>query len=178
MSSRLTQILLALSLVLNCFVLAGFVYRSWIAPPQWQGHTGGPSPGQSGSWNPLEALSQDLKLDEAQKQALKDLFERYSTARRERYREIQKVREAMSAELQKPDFDMPKADGLVEQMYRLRAEQQKENLRSIAELSRHLRPDQRDELHKMLGERYGGSWSGRPGTAGPGGGQRPPRSPQ
>jgi Spy/CpxP family protein refolding chaperone len=178
MSSRLTQILLALSLVLNCFVLAGFVYRSWIAPPHWQERMGGPPPGQSGIGNPLDALSQDLKLDEAQRQALKDMFESYSTARRERYREIQKVREAMSAELQKPEFDITKAEALVEQMYRLRAEQQKENLSSIAQLSRHLRPDQRDELHKMLGERYGGSWSGRPGPGGPGGGPRPPRPPQ
>ena len=30
---RLIQVLLALSLLLNTFVLAGFVYRSWIAPP-------------------------------------------------------------------------------------------------------------------------------------------------
>ena len=33
MSPRLIQLLLGLSLLLNCFVLAGFVYRSWIAPP-------------------------------------------------------------------------------------------------------------------------------------------------
>ncbi|MEA2853200.1 MAG: hypothetical protein QOE02_3219, partial [Rhodospirillaceae bacterium] len=33
MSSRLIQVLLALSLLLNTFVLAGFVYRSWIEPP-------------------------------------------------------------------------------------------------------------------------------------------------
>ena len=178
MSSRLTQILLALSLLLNCFVLAGFVYRSWIAPPHWPGRMGGPPPGQPGFRSPLEALSQDLKLDEPQKQALKDLFEQYSTTRRERFREIQKVREAMAAELQKPEFDMTKIEPLVEQMTRLRAEQQKENLRAISQLSPHLRPEQREELHKILAERYGGGWGGRPGgPAGPGG-PRPPRPPQ
>jgi Spy/CpxP family protein refolding chaperone len=174
MSSRLTQILLALSLLLNCFVLAGFVYRSWIDPPHWQGRRGGPPPGPPGFRSPLDALSQDLKLDDTQKQALKDLFEQYSTARRDRFREIQKVREAMSAELQKPEFDTTRIDALVEQMTRLRAEQQKENLRSIAQLSPHLRPEQRDELHKILAERYGGGWGGRPGPGGP----RPPRPPQ
>jgi len=174
MSSRLTQVLLALSLLLNCFVLAGFVYRSWVAPPHWQGRMGG-SAGQPGGFrNPLEALSQDLKLDDAQKQASKDLFEKYTTARREGFREIQKVRDAMSAELQKPEFDMARIDALVEQMTQLRAEQQKENLRSIAQLSQHLRPEQRDDLHKILAERYGGGWGGRAG----GGGPRPPRSPQ
>ena len=40
MSSRLTQLLLALSLLLNCFALAGFVYRSWIAPPHMLGQAG------------------------------------------------------------------------------------------------------------------------------------------
>ena len=168
MSSRLTQVLLALSLLLNCFVLAGFVYRSWIDPPHWQGRMGG----QPGYRSPLDALSQDLKLDDTQKQALKGLFEQYSTARRDRFREIQKVREAMSAELQKPEFDMTKIEALVEQMTQLRAEQQKENLRSISELSLHLRPEQRDELHKILAERYGGGWRGRSG------GSRPPRPPQ
>src|SRR6187402_1554433 len=106
MSSRLTQVLLALSLLLNCFVLAGFVYRSWIDPPHWQGRMGG----QSGYRSPLDALSQDLKLDDTQKQALKGLFEQYSTTRRDRFGEIQKVREAMSAELQKPEFDMTKIE--------------------------------------------------------------------
>ena len=170
MSSRLTQVLLALSLLLNCFVLAGFVYRSWIDPPHWQGRMGG----QPGYRSPLDALSQDLKLDDTQKQALKGLFEQYSTTRRDRFGEIQKVREAMSAELQKPEFDMTKIEALVEQMSRLRAEQQKENLRSISQLSLHLRPEQRDELHKILAERYGGGWRGRAGPGGP----RPPRPPQ
>ena len=177
MSSRLTQVLLALSLLLNCFVLAGFVYRSWIDPPHWQGRMGGPPPGQPGFRSPMDALSQDLKLDDTQKQALKGLFEQYSTTRRDSFGEIQKVREAMSAELQKPEFDMTKIEALVEQMSRLRAEQQKENLRSISQLSPHLRPEQRDELHKILAERYGGGWGGRPGPGGPGG-PRPPRPPQ
>lgn len=177
MSARLTQILLALSLLLNCFVLAGFVYSRWIAPPHWPGPMRGAPSGSSSFWNPLDALAKDLKVDEAQKQGLKDLFEHYSAVRRERYREIQKVREATTAELQKPEFDMTKIEALVDEMSRLRADQQKENLRSIAELSQHLRPDQREELRRILGERYGGGWSGKsgPGTTG---GPRPPRPPQ
>ncbi len=180
MSSRLTQVLLALSLLLNCFILAGFVYRSWIDPPHWQGRMGGPPPGPPGARpaSPLDALSQDIKLDDSQKKALQGMFEQYSTTRRDRFREIQKVREAMSAELQKPEFDTPKIDALVEQMTRLRGEQQKENLRSISQLAPHLRPEQRDEMHKILAERYGGGWGGRPGGPGGPGGPRPPRPPQ
>jgi len=170
MSSRLTQFALALSLLLNCFVLAGFVYRSWIAPPHWHGRMGA-HPGSSGARpvSPIEALSQDLELDNAQKEGLKGLFEQYRTARRDRFREIQKVREAMSAELQKPEFDMTKMEPLVEQMARLRAEQQKDNLRAVSELASHLRPEQREEMHTILAERYGGGWRGRRG---------PPRPPE
>jgi len=158
MPSRLTKVLLALSLLLNCFVFAGFVYRTWIEPPRWSGRVAGGPPWTPGRERPsaLEALSQDLKMDESQKQALSALFERYSTTRRERWREIQKVREAMSSELQKPGFDMAKVDSLVDQMTDLRAQQQKDTLRAISELSSKLRPAQLDELHKILAERYGG----------------------
>jgi Spy/CpxP family protein refolding chaperone len=171
MSSRLTQVLLALSLLLNCFVLAGFVYRSWLAPPP---HVAGgpptPPPGPNRWTNPLEALANDLKLDEATKKQLQPIFEQYNTARRERYREIGKLREAMSAELQKAQYDMARLDTLVDQMTDLRAEQQKQNMRAFEEIAGKLKPEQKAELHKMLAERYGGSW--RPG------GQRGPRPTQ
>ena len=68
MSSRLTQVLLALSLLLNTFVLMGFVYRSWIAPPQFERPTP-PPPGQRPS--ALETVTHDLNLDDSQRQALR-----------------------------------------------------------------------------------------------------------
>lgn len=151
MSSRLTQVLLGLSLLLNCFVLAGFVYRSWIAPPPFV-HSGPPLPGRGG---PLEMLSQDLKLDDSQRGALKDVFDHYASERRQRFREIQKVREEMAGELKKSEFDMVRIDALVDQMTKLRAEQQKENLAAISQLAAQLRPDQRDRLHVILAERFG-----------------------
>src|SRR5690242_12136244 len=118
MSSRLTQVLLALSLLLNCFVLAGFVWRTWIEPPPHR--VGGPPGAGARNWNPLEALAQDLKLDESQRKELRPVFEKYAEGRRERFREIQKVREATVVELQKPQFDMSKIDPLVDQMTQLR----------------------------------------------------------
>jgi Spy/CpxP family protein refolding chaperone len=171
MSSRLTQVLLALSLLLNCFVLAGFVYRSWLAPPQPPERADAQRPPGPNRWtNPLEALANDLKLDEATKKQLQPIFDQYNAARRERYRDIGKLREAMSAELQKPQYDMAKLDALVDQMTDQRAEQQKQNMRAFEEIAAKLKPEQKAELHKMLAERYGGSW--RPG------GQRGPRPTQ
>jgi Spy/CpxP family protein refolding chaperone len=98
MSARLTKVLLALSLLLNCFALAGFVYRTWIEPPHWQRPAGAGARGMS----PLEALAQDLKLEDGQRQELRSVFEHYADARRDRFREIQKVRDAMVASCRSP----------------------------------------------------------------------------
>src|SRR5260370_28037510 len=149
MSLRLPQVLLALSLLLNCFALAGFVYRTWIEPPHLQ------RPGGGRGMSPLEALAQDLKLEDSQRQELRSVFEHYTDARRDRFREIQKVRDAMVTELQKADFDMGKIDPLIEQMTGLRGEAQKENMRAIAEMASKLKPEQREKLHKILADRYG-----------------------
>ena len=179
MSAKLTQVLLGLSLLLNCFVLAGFVYRSWIAPPEVARVAPPPPPGTRPS--PLETLSLELKLDDGQRKALQGVFERYVATRRDRIRDIQKVREQMTSELQKPGFDMARIDPLVDQMSRLRVEQQKENLRAIAQLEPQLRPEQREQLHKILGERYGGGFyqrSGGPGRPPGGPGPAPGRPPQ
>jgi Spy/CpxP family protein refolding chaperone len=165
MSLRITQALLGLSLLLNAFVLAGFVFHSWFEPPP---RTAGGPPSRFG--NPLEALAQDVKLDDAQKKELQPLFDEYTTARRDRFRDIVKLREAMTAELEKSTFDMAKIDGLVDQATALRAELQKENLHAIDRMAAKLKPEQRAELHKILAERYG-----RPP---PGGGPRQPRPPR
>lgn len=166
MSLRITQALLGLSLLLNAFVLAGFVFHSWFEPPP--PHTAGGPPSRFG--NPLEALAQDVKVDDAQKKELQPLFDEYTAARRDRFRDIVKLREAMTAELEKSSFDMAKIDGLVDQATALRAELQKENLHAIDKMAAKLRPEQRAELHKILAERYG-----RPP---PGGGPRQPRPPR
>jgi Spy/CpxP family protein refolding chaperone len=153
MSTRLTQLLLGFSLLLNCFVLAGFVYRSWVVPPA-PAHVAPPPGARPG---PLEALSQELKLDDGQRQATRGLFEQYSAARQDRIGRIQKIREQMTAEVRKPEFDMAAIDPLVEHMSRLRAEQQKANLQAISELATQLRPEQRERLHKILAERFSGA---------------------
>lgn len=179
MSSRVIQVLLGLSLLLNAFVLAGFVFNTWFEPPHRPFAGGRPSPpgqaGQQNRWpNPLEALAQDLKLDAEQRKAVQPIIDDYGNTRRDRWRDIGKIREAMSAELQKPSFDWTKVDALVDQMTVLRAEQQKQNLRAVEQMALKLTPDKQAELHKILGERYGG----QPWRQGAGPGQRPPRAPQ
>ncbi len=164
MSLRITQVLLGLSLLLNAFVLAGFVFHSWFEPPPPR--LAGPA-----RWaNPLEALAEDLKVDDSQKKELQPLFDQYTNSRRDRFHEIAKVREEMTAELKESPFDLTKIDGLVDRMMALRVDLQKENLHAIDQMAQKLRPEQQEELHKILAERYGRPPGPRP--------PRPPRPPQ
>lgn len=171
MNSRLLQAALGLSLLLNLFILAGFVYRTWIAPPGHERRMPGPPPGSGQRPSPLDQLASELNLDANQRQELRSVFEQYAQGRRERQREIQLVREQMVTELKKPDTDLSKLEPLVDQISRMRSEQQKENLRAMIAMAPKLRPEQRDKMEEMLGERLGGWW-GRPRP--PGG---PPRGP-
>ncbi|WIM13155.1 periplasmic heavy metal sensor [Enhydrobacter sp.] len=158
MSSRFTQILLGLSLLLNCFVLAGFVYRTWIAPPPFA-EAGRRPPPRGG---PLEMLARDVKLDDSQRRALNDLFDRYAGERHDRFRKFQAIRQEMAGELKKPEFDMARIDALVDRMAALRTESQKQNFAALAQLADQLRPDQRQQLHAILAERFGSSPRWRP----------------
>lgn len=166
MSSRLMQVLLALSLLLNTFVLVGFVYRSWIAPPPFER----PAPPPGPRPNPLEAVTHDLNLDDGQRQALRAVFEQHAAVRRERLREIQKLREQLAGEYKRPTFDMAKVDGLIDQLTKLRADMQKETLRSFAQLEAQLKPEQRERMHQILAERLAAPPMGRPPGGGPGSG--------
>jgi Spy/CpxP family protein refolding chaperone len=182
MSLRVTQVVLGLSLLLNAFVLAGFFFHRWIEPPPLPANAGPPGPpGQGGRWpNPLELLAKDLKLDDAQMKVVQPIIDDYGNTRREGWRGIGKVREEMAGELQKPSFDWTKIDGLVDRMTVLRAEQEKQTLRMVEQFATKLPADKQAELHKLLGERFGGPWrrGGAPGGPGGPGGPRPPRPPQ
>ena len=195
MSGRLLlQVLLALSLMLNAFVLAGFVYRAWIVPPPFERQMPPPSPGPGpgpGQAPPrpsvLEMVTRDLDLDDRQLTSLKGVFEQYANVRRERLRDIQKLREMLAAEYRRPTVDMTRVDMLIDQLTRARAEQQKETLRSFAQLEAQLRPEQRERMHQILADRmaqpyYGqrppGPPPGSPQGPGPGAGPGPGRPPQ
>jgi Spy/CpxP family protein refolding chaperone len=173
MSSRLIQVLLALSLLLNTFVLVGFVYRSWIAPPEFERPMPPPPPGQRPS--PLETMAHDLNLDDGQRQALRTVFEQFSTTRRERLREIQKVREQIAAEYKHPTADMARVDTLIDQLTKLRAAQQKEYLGALNQLGAQLKPEQRDHMHQILAERLAAPFGQRPPAGGSGPAGRPPQ---
>jgi hypothetical protein len=172
MGSRLIQVLLGLSLLLNTFVLVGFVYSSWISPPTFERHMPPPPPPPGTRPSPVDALIKDLGLDDGQRDALRGQLELYTAARRERFREIQKIRDQTAAELARPQMDMTRINGLIDQITKLRADGWKESLHTMAQLEPQLRPDQRERLHALLVERFAGAPPPRP-PAGPGGGPPP-----
>ena len=176
MSPRLLQALLALSLLLNAFVMVGFIYRSWIEPPPLE-RSAPPPPGQRPS--ALETVTHDLNLDDRQRQALRGVFDQYATMRRDRQRDIQKLRELIAAEYRRPTIDMARVEALIDQLTKLRADAQKDTLRSFAQLESQLKPEQRERLHQILAERLAVPYYGRPpsGGAGPGSGSGQSRPP-
>ena len=80
---RLLQVVLALSLLLNAFFIAGFVFRGWIAPLPFEHRA--PQPGaRPGA---VDTVANEVKLDDSQRKALQGMLERYSQIRRERHRD-------------------------------------------------------------------------------------------
>jgi Spy/CpxP family protein refolding chaperone len=173
MSTRWLQLLLALSLLLNTFVLVGFVYRSWIVPPAVEHPRPPPWPRPSA----LEMAAHDLELDDAQREALKKVLDQYAAERRERFREIQKLREQIAAEYRKPTIDLARLDALVDQNTRVWAELQREMFGALAQVEDKLNPDQRQHLHQMMADRLSNPFGRTTGGA-RGAGQGPRRPSQ
>src|SRR5258708_6211804 len=143
--SRLVQVLLALSLLLNGCFGGGSAYRSWLAALPFEARVPLPPPPPRPSV--LEVVANDVSLDAGQRQALRGVFDQYSTSRRDRSREIQKLREQIVAEYKRSPIDQPRAGALLDQLASLRVEQQTDTLRSLAEIEAELKPEQRERMH-------------------------------
>ena len=88
---RLITVALALSLLLNAFFVAGFVYRGWIAPVTFDQRMPPLPPG--GRLSALETVAGDLNLAPGQRQELSGVFEQHAQVRRDRSRDMQRLRE-------------------------------------------------------------------------------------
>jgi len=148
--SRLLQVGLALSLLLNAFFIAGFVFRSWIAPLPFDQRSPLPPGARPGA---VEMVANEINLDDSQRKALQGALEQYSQIRRERYRETQKLREQIVAEYKRSPIDQERLGSLIDKLGDLRAEQQKDTMRTLAQLETQLKPEQRQRMHEVLADR-------------------------
>ena len=163
---RLVTVALALSLLLNAFFVGGFVYRGWIGGPLpfEQRMLPPPPPSPQARPSALEIVAGDLNLDPAQRQALRGVFEQHAQVRRERSREMQKVREQIVAEYKRQPLDQARLAPLIDRMGDLRADQQKETVRALAQMESQLDPEQRVRMHQILVDRLLSSpWARPPG---------------
>jgi len=166
MSWRLMPVLLGLSVLLNAFFIAGFVFRGWIAPMAFEHHRlppppPGPRPGV------VEYIANEAGLDDAQQRALRPALDRYFQARRERLRGIQKLRDEMGAEYRRAPLEPQRVDPLIDQLGTLRVEQQRDTVRTLAQIQAQLRPDQQERMRQALEERLAGPvWRVGPGPQG------------
>lgn len=170
MVTRLPWLLLTLSLLLNLFVLTGFVYRTWIAPPAFEHRP--PPPG--GRPSLFSSLARDLDFDDKQRAALKALVDANVSTRQQHQHDLQQLRDELLAELGHPQPDTARLDLLVERSQTLRSDQQKAFFHMLAQLVPQLSAEQRERLQKMMAERmaFGGRPPGPPG--GPPGGAPAP----
>lgn len=153
---RLLQVALALSLLLNAFFIGGFIFRGWIGPLPFESRLlppPPPPPPPGARPSPLEVVARDLDLDDGQRQALRGTFEQYARARRERFREMQKIRGQILAEYKRSPLDQAGIEALLDKLGDLRADQQKETVRALVQMEEQLRPEQRQRLHEVLVER-------------------------
>jgi len=151
---RLITVALALSVLLNGFFVAGFVFRSWIAPLPFEQRM--PSPPPVPRPGVLEMVANDVSLDGSQREAMRGVFEQHAQARRDRYREIQKTREQIINEYKRTPIDPERLAPLIDRLTDLRADQQKETVRALAQLEARLTPEQRQRLQQVLVDRLSG----------------------
>ena len=169
---RLITVAFALSLLLNAFFVGGFVYRGWIGGPlpfeQRILPPPPPPPPPQARPSALEVVAGDLNLDPKQRQALRGVFEQHAQVRRERSREMQKVREQIVAEYRRSPLDQARLAPLIDRMGDLRADQQKETVRALSQMEAQLDPEQRVKMHQILVDRLLNSpWARQPGPPPP-----------
>lgn len=178
MGARLIQALLALSLLLNTFVIAGFVFRGWIAPPPLEHMPPPPPPGGGPRVSPVDMVLHEVGLSDAQRLALQPALEAYAVGRRERGREIARLREQVSEAYRRLPLDPARIDPLIDRLTALRSDQQKDTLRTLVKIEGELAPEQRERFHRILADRLIGPPPPRPGgSGGPGGRPGPPPGP-
>lgn len=165
---RLITVALALSVLLNGFFVAGFVFRGWIAPATFEQRIAPPPPPPMARPTVLEIVANDINLDERQRQTLRGVFEQHAQARRERSREIQKLREQIVAEYRRIPLDKERLGPLIDKLGDLRADQQKETVSALSAMEAQLGPEQRQRMHQVLVDRIVNSpWSRPPGPPPP-----------
>lgn len=154
MNPRLPWILLALSMALNIAFVGGFAYARFFAPQPLPPIAGSPGPGGAPGGHPGQIdVARDLNLDEAQRRAFRQFLGEMRRGGADRLRELGAIREGVAAELAKPRPDLAAVDRSIDRASVLRADLQKESLRSSLRFAETLRPEQQEKFRQSVAQR-------------------------
>jgi len=96
---------------------------------------------------PMRIMAGDaLDLTPEQEARLDEMAKAHQAARKDLFDRMEKLRGELDDLVEAPDYDPGKADGLIDEMARLRAEQQKAGLRHRIEFRKVLTPEQLKKL--------------------------------
>ena len=103
----------------------------------------------------MEAMAEQLGLSEAQKGLLANHKAKQRESAQELRAALRETREAMKAELAKPDFDQATVENLHDQTKTLKAEMADHRLAGILEVREILTPEQFSQFMAFKGDRRG-----------------------
>jgi uncharacterized membrane protein len=150
MRNRWLWILLGLSVALNVAFVGGFVYARFLAPQSVA--VSGPEAAAPvvGPPVPVAQLVRELALDDEQRRRLRTSLQEMRRAAAPRVREQLALRDAVVAELRKPQPDTASIDRSLERAGALRSAVQKDVLRISLQFAATLRPDQQERFREII----------------------------
>ena len=150
MKIRWLWVLLGLSVALNVAFVGGFVYARFLAPQTLA--TSGSDAGVPVAGPPVPAaqLMRELGLDDEQRRRFRASLQEMRRAAAPRVREQIALREAVVAELRKPQPDTASIDRSLERAGALRSALQKDVLRISLQFAATLRPDQQERFREII----------------------------
>lgn len=156
MRARLPWILFAVSLILNVFVVGGFLYTRHVADR--------PPPG-----GPVWMAARSLELDDAQKEAFRQLRAEGRRNFEEMRETMRPLRERLTGELAKPAPDFATVDRLIDEISVAETIKQKAMARTVQRFVDTLRPEQRAQFHRAVQEQVSRRFPepGKPGRSRP-----------
>lgn len=142
MRTRLPWILLAISVVLNLCAVGGYLYGKRMADEHRAGRS------------PIAAAARSIDMTDAQKQAFAEMRQSVRKSSADIRAEMRPLREAMLAELAKPQPDFAIVDGHIDSLGDVQGKRYKAMVRSLYEFQQTLTPQQQEAFRKGMADHF------------------------
>lgn len=140
MRAKLPWILLAVSIVLNIFVIGGFVYTKRVAESRMMDRS------------PIMAAARELNLSGPQKEAFEKMRADIRKSSSDIRNEARPLRRELLGELAKPQPDFAAVDRKIDDLGDVQGKKYKAMVRSVHEFQQSLTPEQQEAFRKGIRE--------------------------